>query len=423
MKVHVSVEPIRRRLKHVLELCRERAEGQKDGLPYVGLENIQSRTGRFLSDVAEGEDVTSGSPSDSLGNAFKAGDVLFGKLRPYLAKAWVAEFEGRCSTEFLVLRPRGLDSTFLKYICLSDEFLSAVNSSTFGSRMPRADWDFIGSVPVPVPPPETQRRVGDYLDRETGRIDELVAAKERLIELIGEKRRALITHAVTRGLDAKAPMRDSGVPWLGQIPAHWKVAPVRFVTGSLGGGTPDKGNSDYWIGDIPWVSPKDMKRDEIGDAEDHVNEDAINHSALKRIPVGSILIVVRGMILAHSFPVAITTDVVTINQDMRALQCGSGLLPEFLQIVFRGFAKVLVSFTDESAHGTKKLDSDVLGKFDIPVPDTEEQRAIVAYVRAGVGRLDTIRAATERTMTLLKERRAALIAAAVTGQIEISVSA
>lgn len=207
------------RLKYVAPLRRERVAGSEDR-PNVGLEHIESGTGQLIGRSIEGAGA---SDSESLSNLFEPGDVLFGKLRPYLAKAWVAEFAGRCTTELLVMLPRGAYSGFLRYLCLSRAFVDAVDASTFGSKMPRADWEFIGSMPVPVPPVEEQRAIAEFLDAETARLDALAAAKERLLRLIAEKKRTLVTRAVTRGLDEDAAMRDSGVAWLGEIPAHWAV--------------------------------------------------------------------------------------------------------------------------------------------------------------------------------------------------------
>jgi type I restriction enzyme S subunit len=274
-------------------------------------------------------------------------------------------------------------------------------------------------VRYPSPPRWQQRAIADYLDRETARLDGLVAAKERVLGLLAEKRRALITRAVTRGLDARVPLRDSGIPWLGEIPAHWGTVALRFLVDIFGGATPNTGKPELWEGDIPWVSPKDMKRAEIGDAEDHVAPAALSASALRLIDPIAVLIVVRGMILAHSFPTATTTRQVTINQDMKALRCRSTLDPLFLRDFFWGLESHLVSLVDSAAHGTRKLETEVLGRFEVCVPPIEEQRAIAAYITERAARLDELRAATERTIALLKERRTALIAAAVTGQIGV----
>ena len=293
--------------------------------------------------------------------------------------------------------------------------LAANGVTRFG--LPKAD---IGAMRLPVPPLDTQLAIVSELDRETVQIDSLVAAKQRILDLLAEKRKAIIASAVTRGIDPKAKLRDSGVPWLGEIPEHWPLVPLRYLVSFLSGGTPDKGNAAFWVGGtIPWVSPKDMKVELIDDSEDHITEEAIDGSATRLVPVGSILIVVRGMILAHTLPVAMTAGPITINQDIKALVCGDRLLPDFLRIVLAGQSRLLLSLTDSSAHGTKKMETEVLQQLEVPVPALDEQRAIVEHIARETAKLDAVRAATERTIALLRERRAALIAAAVTGQIDV----
>ena len=350
------------------------------------------------------------------------GDVIVSTVRTYLQA--IAPIQSPpdnliVSTGFAVVRPRRgrLSAEFCKFSLREPSFLAQVEMRSVGVSYPAINSSDLGDISIYLPTIERQDCIAAFLNTEVRRIDQLLIVKQLLLELLAEKRRALITHAVTRGLDPNAPLRDSGLPWLGHIPAHWKTAPLRFVASFLGGATPDKGNAEYWQGSIPWVSPKDMKRDEIGDAEDHVSEDALQDSVLQLIPIGSVLIVVRGMILAHSFPAAITTELVTINQDMKALRCAALLDPRFLQVVLQGLTRALIALTGESAHGTKKLDTDVLGKFDIPLPSRVEQSAIIAHVKCGIAKLDALTTATQGTITLLKERRAALIAAAVTGQL------
>ena len=126
------------------------------------------------------------------------------------------------------MKPVEVEPRFLGYVCLSRDFIDRVDASTFGSKMPRADWDFVGNMPVPVPEAFQQRAIADYLDRETARLDALVAAKERVLALLTEKRRALLTRAVTCGLDPDAPIQDSGIPWIGETPVHWRVERLKF---------------------------------------------------------------------------------------------------------------------------------------------------------------------------------------------------
>jgi type I restriction enzyme S subunit len=240
-----------------------------------------------------------------------------------------------------------------------------------------------------------------------------------LIELLKEKRQAVISHAVTKGLNPEIPMTASEVDWLSETPAHWSGIPLGFLIRFVSGGTPNKANEAYWDGDVPWVSPKDMKVFEISDAEDHVTELALNETGLRLVQPDHVLVVVRGMILLHSFPAARNLVPVTINQDMKALKCCNKLLPSFLLYLFRGIAKLLVSFAGESAHGTKKMETSVLSGLQIPLPPTEEQQAITVWLNDKVAGYDSLLANSADAIQLLGQRRATLISAAVTGRIDV----
>ena len=129
------------------------------------------------------------------------------------------------------------------------------------------------------------------------------------------------------------------------------------------------------------------------------------------------------MILAHSFPAAVNTKSVTINQDMKALRCKPALDPFYLRSFFRGYEHHIVSLADSSAHGTRKLETETLGRLEVPLPPLAEQQKLASYVKASTEKLDAVMFAIERTIALLKERREALIAAAVTGQIDVEATA
>ena len=196
-------EWVEKRLKYAAPLRIERVEATSEHRKYLGLENIQSWTGKLLPTKVD-ESVARKDSEGGNAISFQKDDVLFGKLRPYLAKAFHADKSGFCSTEFLVLKPQpDLHPEFLLYSMLSPEFVGLVNASTFGAKMPRANWDFIGSMSIPVPDLDIQQRIANYLDRETAHIDTLVAEIERTLALLEEKRSALITAAVTGQLTQK----------------------------------------------------------------------------------------------------------------------------------------------------------------------------------------------------------------------------
>ena len=213
-----------RRLKTVAEDISDLSNGRPLSKPCIALEHVESWTGEikaFSSDVS----------FDSQVKKFRAGDVLFGKLRPYLAKVTSPNYGGYCVGEFLVLRPRNdeLLPEYLENLIRSKPVIDAVDASTFGARMPRADWHFIGNMMQPLPPLAEQRAIVRYLDAAGGRIRRYVGTKQRLIALLEEERQAVIHSAVTRGLDPIVRLKPSGVQWLGDVPAHWEVRRAKFL--------------------------------------------------------------------------------------------------------------------------------------------------------------------------------------------------
>jgi type I restriction enzyme S subunit len=273
---------------------------------------------------------------------------------------------------------------------------------------------------VALPLEAEQRAIAAFLGRQTEKIDALVAKKERLIELLHERRTALITRAVIKGLDPNVQMKDSNVEWLGETPAHWDIAKIWRVSRARSGATPSKDERTYWDGSIPWVSPKDMKRRVIDSSEDAVTEQAIRETGITLFPPAVVLIVVRGMILAHSFPVALTAVPVTINQDMKALTFRDEIQPPFIVWLFEGIGKhLLVAIVEEAAHGTKAIRMDQWRQVAIPVPPGPEQSNIIDFLEKETAKIDALLAQVRAAVKHLKEFRIALISAAVTGKIDV----
>lgn len=193
----------------------------KKKLKKIGLENIESKTGKFIE---------TNSQFEGEGIWFKKDDILFGKLRPYLAKVWLANFEGKAVGDFYVFRLiKQTNPRFSKYKILENSFIEIINNSTYGAKMPRVNWEFIANLKITFPPPKEQTAIANYLDRKTAAIDQLIANKKRLIELYKEEKAAVINQAVTKGINPNAPMKDSGIKWLGDIPAHWEVSRLKNI--------------------------------------------------------------------------------------------------------------------------------------------------------------------------------------------------
>ncbi len=186
------------RIKRAATLRNERRNDSPDGWTYVGLEDVEPEFGRYAPTNGESRQL-----KDSMVGVFRAGDVLYGKLRPYLRKAIIAERDGVCSTEFLVLHAGRATASWLHRWLLTPDVTQQVEAGCDGAKMPRADWEHVGSIPIPLPPLTEQSTIAEFLDRETIRIDALVVKVQRSIDLLKEHRSALITAAVTGKIDVR----------------------------------------------------------------------------------------------------------------------------------------------------------------------------------------------------------------------------
>ena len=180
-------------MKFSVENRREKQKKESKNLSYVGLENVESKTGRLIDVNKE--------MTDSDAKLFVKNDVLFGKLRPYLAKVLLTEFDGSCSGEFLVLRGITYVPKFLKYLLLSEGCNKIIVSSTYGAKMPRAEWSFIGNMLFPSTEENEQKRISDFLEKEISKIYNLSSKTKLEIKKLQEFRRSLISLTVTGKID------------------------------------------------------------------------------------------------------------------------------------------------------------------------------------------------------------------------------
>jgi type I restriction enzyme S subunit len=314
-----------------------------------------------------------------------------------------------------ILVPKeGVSEYWYYSLLLAKPLFASLGQGTTFMELPRQS---LASVALPVPPLDKQRDIACFLDYKTAQIDVLIEKKQALLDKLVEQRTSLINRAVTKGLDNAAPMKVSDVAWLGDIPQHWETRRLRFVMTMSGGLTPRTSESRYWGGDIPWVSPKDMKSERLKNSIDTLTEDALKETTLRLYAPGKVLIVVRGMILAHTFPVAVNEVPVTVNQDMKVLE--TTMNPEYLAVLLRGIQSLVLSIVEESAHGTKVLRTDLLKNMVLPVPPRAEQDEIVDEVARISSRIDKMVSTVTAAIAKLQEYRSALITNAVTGRINV----
>ena len=281
------------------------------------------------------------------------------------------------------------------------------------------DFSHFKRMPVALPPPDEQAAIVRFLGWATGRLERAIRAKRKVIALLNDQKQAIIHRAVTHGLDPFVSLKPSGIPWLGDIPQHWQVRKIKFVVSTVGGMTPNKGVVRFWDGRVAWVSPKDMKVREIVGSQDHITDAALRATNISLIKPPAVLIVVRGMILARTFPTAVTTIPVTVNQDMKALIPKSELDASFMASLLTGLQRELLSLVEEAGHGTRCLRTDSWANFFIPLPPIREQIRINEDLKSRLAGVNTAVSRLERQIELLHEYRTRLVADVVTGKLDV----
>jgi len=322
-----------------------------------------------------------------------------------------------------------IDTTF--YI---DEYTSDVNlrwlyyalqplnldSYSQDAAVPGLSREFAYSQWLPEISMDEQQAIADFLDRETAVIDTLIAKKQKLIQRLQEKRTALISHVVTKGLDPSASMKDSAVEWIGAIPNHWENVKIKFIARLESGHTPSRQVAEYWIDcTIPWFSLADVWQIRGGhkiyvqETKEKISELGLANSSARILPAGTVILS-RTASVGYS---AIMQQAMATTQDFANWVCGELILPEYLVFVFRAMQPEFKRLTMGSTHQTIYMPD--IAQFVTPLPSLEEQMRIADYVQEVstfyFSLIDKLEQATE----MLYEYRTSLISSAVTGKIDV----
>ncbi len=295
--------------------------------------------------------------------------------------------------------------------CFSEQFDLYGSGTTFKEISADAFVNF--SIPCPVP--ETQRKISEYLRNRCAEIDALIAAKEKTNALLKERRQSIIYEAVTKGLNPNAPMKDSGVEWIGEIPEEWETRRIKYCFDVFAGATPKSGNSEFWDGDVVWVTPADYTTEQkyITQGRKYITQEGFESCSTEMIPAGSLIFSKRAPIGL----VAINMVELCTNQGCLSCVPKDGNDVEYFYYAFSCFAEQF----DLYGSGTtfKEISADAFVNFPIPFPSTEEQKEISEHLRIKCSELDTLISANEATIQKLKEYRQSIIYEAVTGKIEV----
>lgn len=277
--------------------------------------------------------------------------------------------------------------------------------------------DELAAFKAPYPPAEEQTVIAAFLDRETAKIDTLIAEQEKLIALLAEKRQATISHAVTRGLNPNAPMKDSGVAWLGEVPAHWSVGVLSRIAERVVVGIAEAATHAYRDNGVPILRSTNVRSGRlIGEILRIAPEFAAER--------GSKLICAGDLVTVRTGNAGVTA---VVPPELDQCQCFTMLITTLQSQHFPSYycywmnSEAAVRYFQLEGWGTAQVNISVpiLKALPVVIPPLDEQTAIVKFLEAETDKVDALREEAERTIDLLKERRSALIAAAVTGQIDV----
>jgi type I restriction enzyme S subunit len=350
---------------------------------------------------------------------YPAGSLLFAMYGATIGKLGMLEFPATVNQACCVFSgdsPITAKFLFYWFLGLRQKILSLAT----GGGQPNVSQDILRTLRVACPDKDEQKAISSFLDSETSKIDGLVAEQRRLIELLKEKRQAVISHAVTKGLNPNAPMKDSGIEWLGDVPEHWEVEMLSRLTTKIGNGFVGPTRDILVESGVPYVQATHIKKGRVNfDGAYFVTPEWAEWQSKAALQLDDVLVVQTG---------AGTGDVGLVSEEEVGYRCHALIIVRSIKSRLLGS---FLSVTLQSQYGVQTLESIQTGgmhphlncgnvKFVyVPIPPLDEQQVIVEYIAERSQKFDSLEAEAKRAIELLQERRTALITAAVTGKIDV----
>ncbi|MEK2157384.1 restriction endonuclease subunit S [Vibrio parahaemolyticus] len=378
-------------------------------------------------------DDNNNKPSDDLSpyQLVCENNLVMNKMKAWQGSIAISEFRGIVSPAYFVYEPmKSADSLlfpkYVHYLLRHPIYITQYMSRSKGIRVNQWDLDpeEFQRIELLLPQKDEQRKIINFLDHETAKIDTLIAKQEKLIELLKEKRQAVISHAVTKGLNPQAPMKDSGVEWLGIVPEHWEISNLKYFA-SIQGGYAFNSNEFVDSGvQILRIGNVYQNRLALERQPTFVNDTLYNQLPDFRVTKGDILMSLTGTLGKRDYGFAVKVDLdghYLLNQRVAKITPTSQkIIPSFLLNVLWSESYLTQLYALPS--GTKQANlsnSDVLRNIVAVPPSKEEQQEIALYVEEKLTKLDDLTKLATEAILLMKERKTALISAAVTGKIDV----
>jgi type I restriction enzyme, S subunit len=371
--------------------------------------NIDTSTSPFVSPTEKELEVFE----------IKKGDILFPRTGS-VGLVGVAKNDMKAVFASYLIRFRFSDKTensFMRYYFISEAFLNGLFSDLHGGVNQNIHAENIKDQWISLPSLLEQTTIATYLDQKTTQIDDLIAKKERLIQLLEEERTAIINQAVTKGLDPTVPMKDSGIEWLGEIPEHWELWKISHAFKRIGSGTtPESGNPTYHEnGTINWLNTGDLNDGEVASCNKRITEQAmIDYTSLKLFPAGSLIMAMYGATIGKTGIIKFET---TTNQACCVFCEGEIIDLKFLQYWFLAKKENIINLA--IGGGQPNISQNILKDIRVNCPEISEQIRIVQYLDSSTKEVDLVISKTNEEIELLKEYKTALISEVVTGKVDV----
>jgi len=388
-----------------------------DGVPLIQLNNI--RDSKHL--MQNMKFVTEEKKLQLIRHIAIPGDVVIAKMAEPVARSAVVSdsyAEYVIVADCVKMSPdlNLVDLSFLVWAINSDCVRINAELVSTGTTRIRVNLGELKKLKVPYPPLGEQKPIANFLDHETAKIDTLIEKQQQLIKLLKEKRQAVISHAVTKGLDSEAPMRDSGIEWLGEVPEHWEVVSIKYLALFVGtGGTPKEESSFTEKDDINWFTPGDFNGEGVlSKSAKHITKLSTQKGDAKIYQGGSVLVIGIGATLGK---VGYCLANFSSNQQINIITPNKKMLGMFMMHSLTVQAEQMKQLSNASTIGIMNQEKTKLIK--TAVAPLSEQKEIIDHLTRESEKFNYLLEKAGRQVELLKERRTALISAAVTGKIDV----
>ena len=393
------------RFKNIMNLITDASTSNNK----IGLENIESGTGKFVQTDSEFE---------GNGVAFMPHDIVYGKLRPYLQKVWCADFEGNAVGDFFVFRNKcNSVSSFLKYVLLSNNFTQFANGTTYGAKMPRVSSNAILDQEYYIPTLSEQEAIANYLDKKTAEIDKIIAEREKKIELLNELKSSIISRAVTKGINPHAKMKDSGIDWFPFIPCNWEYSSLRHVCKKITDGSHFSPMSQ--LEGKPYITVTNVRNNKVyvEEALKISDEDfrTLVSTGCQPLP-GDILLSKDGTVGRTAI---VTSNDYVVLSSLGILRPSSLVDSKYLEYCLNSNALQMQMQMMMDGSALRRITIKKICNLLVLIPPMHEQLSIVKYLDKKIAEVNNSISTIRKECALYKEYKQSLISEVVTGKRKV----